>query len=108
MKTKSIFTLTTVGLVLLTLTTTATGEMVGIATSKETLSKTYAGKVYSPYAKRNFPTFPLWGDTHLHTSLSFDAGGFGNRLDPRAAYRFARGEEVISSTGQPVRLARPR
>jgi len=39
-----------------------------------------------------------WGDTHLHTSLLFDAGGFGNRLDPRAAFRFARGEEVISST----------
>jgi hypothetical protein len=81
--------------------------MVGIATSKETLSKIYAGKVYSPYARRDFPNFPLWGDTHLHTSLSFDAGGFGNRLDPRAAYRFARGEEVVSSTGQPVRLARP-
>jgi len=81
--------------------------MIGIATSKETLSKTYAGKAYSPYAQRSFPTFPLWGDTHLHTSLSFDAGGFGNRLDPSAAYRFARGEEVISSTDQHVRLAHP-
>jgi hypothetical protein len=107
MKTKSVFTLAIAGFVLLLLSTAATGEMVGIATSKETLSKTYAGKVYSPYAQRSFPTFPLWGDTHLHTSLSFDAGGFGNRLDPRAAYRFARGEEVIASSGQPVRLARP-
>ncbi len=74
---------------------------------KQTLSEQYAGKVYSPYAGRDFPEQPLWGDTHLHTSLSFDAGAFGNRLNPEAAYRFARGEEVISSTGQPVRLARP-
>jgi hypothetical protein len=71
------------------------------------LSDLYSGKAYSPFAERTFPERPLWGDTHLHTSLSFDAGGFGNRLDAREAYRFARGEEVISSTGQSVRLARP-
>lgn len=65
--------------------------------NQEHLSDVYSRKVYSPYAERNFPEQPLWGDTHLHTSLSFDAGAFGNRLDPRAAYRFARGEEVLSS-----------
>ncbi len=62
---------------------------------------------YSPYAGRTFPDRPLWGDTHLHTNLSMDAGLFGNRLGPEEAYRFARGEEVRSSTGQPVRLYRP-
>ena len=36
-----------------------------------------------------------------------DAGAFGARLDPRDAYRFARGEQVTSSTGQPVKLSRP-
>jgi hypothetical protein len=71
------------------------------------LNNAYTGKVYSPYAKRGFPEQPLWGDSHLHTSLSMDAGLFGNRLPPREAYRFARGEEVISSTGQAVRLSRP-
>jgi len=71
------------------------------------LNNAYTGKVYSPYAKRGFPEQPLWGDSHLHTSLSMDAGLFGNRLPPRDAYRFARGEEVISSTGQAVRLSRP-
>ena len=76
-------------------------------TDNEHLSDIFSKKDYSPYAGRSFPEMPLWGDTHLHTSLSFDAGAFGNRLDPRAAYRFARGEEVISSTGQPVRLGRP-
>jgi hypothetical protein len=50
---------------------------------------------------------PLWGDTHLHTSLSVDAGLFGNTLPPSEAYRFARGEQVTSSTGQKVRLSRP-
>ena len=72
-----------------------------------TLSAAYPGKAYSPYAERSFPERPLWGDSHLHTSLSMDAGLFGNRLPPREAYRFARGEEVVSSTGQPVRLSRP-
>ena len=31
----------------------------------------------------------------------------GDRLTPEQAYRFARGEEVVSSTGVPVRLSRP-
>ncbi len=75
--------------------------------SKPKLSGIYTGEVYSPYAKRTFPERPLWGDNHVHTSLSMDAGGFGNRLSPREAYRFARGEEVIASSGQAVRLARP-
>ena len=57
---------------------------------------------YSPYVGKNYPTQVLWGDTHLHTSNSFDAAAFGNTLGPEEAYRFARGEEVISSTGQPA------
>ena len=65
----------------------------------EVLSDAYTGKSYSPYAGREFPSRPLWGDTHLHTSLSFDAGAFGNRLGLREAYQFARGDEVKSSTG---------
>jgi len=73
----------------------------------ELLSDAYTGKAYSPYAKRSFPERPLWGDSHLHTDLSMDAGLFGNRLTPGEAYRFARGEEVVSSTGQAVRLSRP-
>ncbi|PLW70101.1 DUF3604 domain-containing protein [Pseudohalioglobus lutimaris] len=38
----------------------------------------------------------LWGDTHLHTSNSFDAITIGNRtIDPAAAYRYARGLPVV-------------
>jgi len=32
---------------------------------------------------------------------------FGNRLGPEEAYRFAKGEEVTSSTGVRARLLRP-
>ena len=62
---------------------------------------------YSPYADRNFPTNVYWGDTHVHTGLSMDAGAFGARLQPADAYKFARGEQLISSTGQRVKLGRP-
>ena len=62
---------------------------------------------YSPYADRDFPTRPFFGDTHLHTAVSFDAGAFGARLTPRDAYRFARGEQISSNSGQPVKLSRP-
>jgi len=80
----------------------------GLVTDDEaSLSGAARTEPYSPYAKRDFPNLPLWGDTHLHTAISFDAGAFGARLLPPDAYRFAKGEEVISSTGQPVRLSRP-
>ncbi|CAH2402995.1 DUF3604 domain-containing protein [Mesorhizobium ventifaucium] len=62
---------------------------------------------YSPYAGNTFPMRPLFGDTHLHTSQSFDAIAFGNFIGPEEAYRFARGEEVTTSTGQRARLSRP-
>ncbi len=67
----------------------------------------FGQRSYSPYAGRNFPDRPLWGDTHLHTTLSFDAGAFGNRLGPEEAYQFARGDEVTSTSGYAVRLSRP-
>ncbi|MHC4954519.1 MAG: DUF3604 domain-containing protein [Planctomycetota bacterium] len=76
--------------------------------AKEGLEKAFpARKNYSPYAGRNFPTRVFWGDTHLHTAMSMDAGAFGARLKPADAYRFARGEELKSSTGLQVRLSRP-
>jgi len=66
-----------------------------------------SSRPYSPYADRAFPTDVYFGDTHVHTALSADAGGSGTRLQPRETYRFARGEQVISNSGQPVKLARP-
>ncbi|WP_336987362.1 DUF3604 domain-containing protein [Altererythrobacter aquiaggeris] len=54
-----------------------------------------------------FPERPLWGDTHLHTDNSIDAFGFGVRLGPDDALRFASGEEVTSTTGVTAKLDRP-
>ncbi len=71
------------------------------------LEKAYEQDRFSPYANRSFPSRVFWGDTHLHTSISMDAGAIGNRLGPEEAYRFARGEEVTSSTGVKAKLSRP-
>ena len=69
-------------------------------------------KIYSPYVERtvsdaNLAEGVYWGDTHLHTSYSTDAGMMGNTLGPEEAYRFARGEEVLSAAGMRTRLIRP-
>ena len=65
----------------------------------DTAAKLYPVKrPYSPWAGRNFPSRPFFGDTHLHTSFSMDAGAFGARLGPADAYRFAKGEEVMASS----------
>ncbi|MGI9530735.1 DUF3604 domain-containing protein [Lutimonas sp.] len=54
-----------------------------------------------------FPEQVFFGDTHLHTDLSMDAGAFGNRIGMDEAYQFARGDEVTSSTGIKTKLSRP-
>jgi hypothetical protein len=95
------------GVLALGLTVPAVGQDSGTLTEGDA-AKLYPDKpVYSRYAGRDFPTRPFFGDTHLHTSFSMDAGAFGARLGPREAYRFARGEQVTASSGQPVKLSRP-
>jgi len=84
------------------------GDSVGLPAPHEGVAGAFrAQQHFSPYAGRNFPTQVFWGDTHLHTGMSMDAGAFGARLTPGDAYRFARGEEVTSSTGLPAKLSRP-
>lgn len=61
----------------------------------------------SPYKPATYPTQVLWGDTHLHTTNSLDARVLGVSLSTEDAYRFARGDEVVSTTGITARLARP-
>lgn len=78
-----------------------------IASDKEDASKQFKKPGYSPYAGRNFATQVYFGDTHLHTSLSGDAFGFGNKLNDEEALKFARGQEVTSSGGLQVKLSRP-
>jgi len=99
-----------VGVVLAIIHTSLTGLAAAQdieAVDRERLNALTSTRAYSPYAGRNFPTRVFWGDTHLHTGFSMDAGAFGARLGPVDAYRFAKGEEIMASSGQPVKLSRP-
>jgi hypothetical protein len=80
----------------------------GLIADSTRLTKTPDGRDhYSPYVNVAYPDQVYFGDTHLHTSQSFDAISFGTLLGPEEAYRFARGEEITSSTGVPAKLSRP-
>ncbi|MEQ1576188.1 MAG: DUF3604 domain-containing protein [Hyphomicrobium sp.] len=73
----------------------------------EAAAHAFPKRGFSPYAGRHYPTRVLWGDQHVHTGWSADAGAFGATLGPEEALRFARGEEVMSSLGEPAKLSRP-
>jgi len=62
---------------------------------------------YSPFPEQDFPNNVYFGDTHLHTSWSTDAGMVGNIRGPEDAYRLARGGVITSSNGLRVKLSRP-
>ena len=91
----------------LIVTTPALAFDMGTLSPDAMVKSLYPGKGYSPYAQRSFPSNVYWGETHLHTGLSLDAGLFGNILTHEDAYRFARGEEITSSTGVKAKLGRP-
>ncbi len=74
--------------------------------SKDDVAERFTSDHFSPYAGRNFPTQLLWGDTHLHTDVSVDAGTM-TRLSQEDAFRFARGHEVTTTHGLQAKLARP-
>ncbi|MCF3934820.1 DUF3604 domain-containing protein [Acuticoccus sp. M5D2P5] len=73
----------------------------------DTVAGTLKGRPYSPYADRAYPTNVYFGDTHVHTGLSADAGGSGTTLMPRDAYRYARGDQIMTNTGQPLKVRVP-
>jgi len=76
------------------------------ALDKDDVSESLGRKEFSPYAGRNYPTRVLWGDTHLHTMVSVDAGTMC-RVGQEDAYRFARGEEIRTTHGLRAKLSRP-
>ena len=65
------------------------------ALTEEYIPSKLPNESYSPYPEQHFPNRVLFGDTHLHTSYSADAGMIGNTLGPDEAYRFAKGETVF-------------
>ncbi len=54
-----------------------------------------------------YPERAYFGDTHVHTGWSFDAGLDGAVTSPEDAFRLASGAEVASNSGQMVKLQRP-
>jgi hypothetical protein len=94
------------------LTLAGCGDRVGDAVSGPASGEATAAS-YSPYLEGEHASAPddgmrpYYGDTHLHTSYSTDAGMVGANVTPEMAYRFARGEEVKSNSGLRVRLQRP-
>ncbi len=78
-----------------------------LAACNQPVSDNQSGDGEDTIELAEFPDRPYWGDTHLHTDNSVDAFGFGVRLGPEAALRFARGEEVTATTGGKAQLARP-
>jgi hypothetical protein len=96
---------TLVGLLTLTLALPAFAQDIGVLEMRDSVKG--AEKHYSPYVGRNIPDRVLWGDTHLHTSFSADAGLTGTTLGPEEAFRLARGEVVTSTGGLKAQLRRP-
>ena len=68
----------------------------------------YAEEERVPGVASGLSTQLYWGDTHLHTNLSFDGYASGTTvLGPDAAYRFAKGERLMSFSGVEMQLERP-
>jgi hypothetical protein len=69
----------------------------GAALAQE--ASTPSGQVY----KSNVPPSQrrvFFGELHMHTAMSFDAWGFGTKILPDTAYKFARGETVTVPASQ--------
>ena len=61
----------------------------------------------APCADRDPLRRPMFGDLHVHTSLSFDSYISSQRNHPDAAYRYARGEAITlpDEDGEPTVVA---
>jgi len=84
--------------------------MAGCSKPAEKASETTVAAVVAESPAVVEPTYPTrawFGDTHVHTGWSADAGLDGAVTSPEDAFRMARGEEVKSNTGQMAKLRRP-
>ena len=102
----TLFSKIAAGAMLFAMPTYASAQVQDVLPSREDVANQFISDNFSPYADRNFPTKVLWGDTHLHTQVSVDAGTM-TRLSQENAFRFARGEQVTSTHGLKAKLDRP-
>ncbi|MGI9367237.1 MAG: DUF3604 domain-containing protein [Ruegeria sp.] len=107
MKTHFLSTVSAIGVLLLGASGhSAHAQVQDTLPSKDEVAQRFTSDHFSPYAGRTFPTTVLWGDTHLHTQVSVDAGTM-TRLTQEDAFKFARGEEVTTTHGLQAKLGRP-
>jgi hypothetical protein len=99
--------LSSLALVAVTLFLQACGQSTDVSPTGSETTQTVTESSGTAAPSAAYPTNVYFGDTHLHTDLSLDAGAFGNRLGLKDAYKFARGEEVTSTTGIKAKLYRP-
>ena len=89
------------------------GRQISPETAPEDLAKQDDSRVKIPksLALEPRPYDPLknvyWGELHVHTTESLDAVLFGTTATPEDAYRFARGEPLLSPGGELMQLSRP-
>ena len=74
--------------------------------SRDAVADAHTRDEFSPYAGREYPTQAFWGDSHVHSEVSVDAGTM-TRLSQEDTLRFARGEEVVATGGFRAKLGRP-
>jgi hypothetical protein len=78
-----------------------------------TPSDTGSGRLVSytedraPCAQRAPQRLLLWGDLHVHGSMSFDARNYGTVATHEQVLAFARGEPITIASDRQVRLDRP-
>ncbi len=59
-------------------------------------------------AQKNPLREAYFGETHVHTSWSFDAYVFGNiKTGPEEAYKYAMGEPIEHPAGYQIKITRP-
>ena len=62
----------------------------------------------SSRVERNSEREAFFGETHVHTSWSFDAFIYGNtKAGPEDAYKFAMGQTITHPGGYPIKITRP-
>ena len=79
--------------------------------SNESASPAPAGESVAQPEPRTATSNPLknayFGDTHIHTELSFDAFLFGTRRTPNDAYLFAKGAGIEHASGFEMKMKKP-